>query len=303
MLLLLARRAYAKVLPKLGSGASSDPWCGLGLLVEKTVGEGPERSPMGWLDRWPSVARQHFLAASVSGLLRQSKDARALPDMASLVAHANEGRKHATAWGKWGEPALVIFGVTAGDEQSLAVSSSPPARVLGVCAPPTEEGFSKDVLATLAKAKGLDLEVWAEIPAESACWQAWGTLQWDLLQRMGVATWFQPPNQEGWPLYSAFLEKAIQAWVRAPRADQWAWPLADLLEQGMEDLMIYGKPAHRDTAPWPWEGRCKNPDWFRLRKQVWAAAQSALGGEGALEEIVLASVLADAGLLVSFSNG
>lgn len=303
MLLLLARRAYAKVLPKLGSGASSDPWCGLGLLVEKTIGEGPDRSPMGWLDQWPSVARQHFLAASISALLRQSKEARVLPEMASLVAQANEGRKHATAWGKWSGPAPVIFGVVAGDEQALSSSGPPPAPVVGICAPPIEEGFPKNVLATLSKAKGLDLEVWAEVPAETPSWESWGALQWDLLQRMGVAAWFQSPNQEGWSAYSAFLEKAVQAWVRNPRADQWVWPLADLIEQGMEDLMIYGKPAHRDTAPWPWEGRCKNPDWFRLRKQVWAAAQSALGGEGALEEILLASVLADAGLLVSFSNG
>lgn len=303
MLLLLARRAYAKVLPRLGAGATADPWCGLSLLVERIVGDGPGRTPMGWLDKWSVPAVQAFAIAAESPLLQASRQCRQLPDVASLVGSANEGRKHLTSWGVWASNEPAVFGVGAVDDATLARSPAPASQVVGVLASPTEEGFSRDVLATLNKAKGLGLEAWAEVPAESSDWDNWGPVQWSVLHRLGVACWFQPPNQEKWPLYAAFLERIVQGWVRNPAVDQWAWPICDLLGLAMEDMILYGKPAHRDMAPWQWEGRCKNPDWCRVRKQLWSAAEMALGGEGALEEILVASILADAKLLVSFSHG
>ena len=300
---LLARKAFAHALPRLGPGAGVDPWCGLGLIASQAVGEGRDRTPGTWVKGWPEAARKGLAKARVSSAWQQAKQPRVLPSIAELVVVANEGRKRSTAWGDWESMGPALFGVTPAESLHEETFFPASMKVIGIVAEPVGKEFSKETLWSLEKAKAAGKEVWAEVPDTLESWGSWSENHWLLLHRLGVAVWFRPPNQEGWAAYAAFLDQQVAGWVKSPHTEQWAWPMADLLGQAMEDLIVYGKPTHKEAAPWAWEGRCKNPDWLKLRKQLWATSQSALGGSGALEEILVGAILADAGLLVSFSLG
>lgn len=302
LLCLLARRAYAAAMPRLGPGVSADPWCGLGVLAGRVIGEGAERTPATWASRWPAAAREGLAAARRHSSWSDLSE-RTAPPMEALVVQAHETRRQPTPWGQWKATGPVLFGVEPASGGVAPVVGLPDdVRTVGVVACPVPAGFDEGVLECLERSKAQGKETWVEVPADPVAWRQWGAVHWELCHRLGVSVWFQAPNQEGWAGYAAFLETAMAGWVRHPRWEQWVWPAADLLQQGMEDTMVYGKPGHREAAPWPWEGRCKNPDWLRLRKHLWASAESALGGDGALEEIAMASILADAGLLVSSSG-
>ena len=287
MLVLLARRAYASVLPRLGDSAENDPWLGMRDTVEALMESGASRVPARWVDKWPPASQQAFWAHRASPSWKQAGEPRLSLEVSDLVAVANGAKRVSTK----DVLTKARFGIP--DTEAL-----PEVKVVGLPVAPLSGGWEAGDLERLEAAKEAGLEVWAEIDAQADTWAAWGQGHWEALHRLGVATWFHAPNQEGWPGYAAFLEKITGPWARAETTEQWAWPLCDLLQFSMEDVLLYGNPFRREAGPWPWEGRCRHPDWLRLRKGIWGAVQTALGGDGALEEILVASVLADRGVLV-----
>lgn len=300
LLQLLAWRAYAKVKPKLGQ-AGADPWCGLGLAVSRaSCGEENDRTPRAWQTRWPEPTRSAFWEAHRSPAWALAEQAKEGPDFAELVTQAHEHRRFDAAWGHWDAAGdrSCAFGWRPAAAPVLLMDPPPSTlKTVGLVARWDNGSLSAATLTALEQARSWGLETWLEIPSDPAAWEGWQAQHWLLAQRLGVALWFHAPPQDAWPAYGLFLERQAALLARTVGLEQWAWPLADLLQQGMEETCVYGKPGHREGGPWPWEGRCKHPDWSRTRRQVWAAAQLALGGEGALEEILVATTLAHERLL------
>ncbi len=258
--------------------------------MERAIGEGSERTPLKWVARWPLAVQEGFWKA-VSRRWPQHSGY----SMEALLKLSNDGRKKPLPWGQWEPEASARFAVLPVD------SPLPPPDALllvGLVPELDDHGLSTATLSCIEKAKENGLDVWLDVPSTPDLWDRWGVQHWRQCHRLGVAVWFQPPVQERWNDYVGFLEKQAARLVRQTDWEQWVWPVCDLLEYSMEDVLVYGKPVHRSGLPWKWEGRCKTPDWLKARRQIWEASSNALGGPGALDEVLVASVLANDQLLL-----
>jgi len=286
MLHLLAFRARAAL-----AGSTADPWAGTRLAMERAVGDGRERTPARWMERWPAVAQENFWRSHE----RKWPITSDLPLPHQLAAGFHQARKKPVVWGAWGHEETTWLGVTPiADPGPLPRS----ARVVGIVASLGPGGLDKKTLQCIEAAKDQGCQVWLLIPADPVVWSAWEGEHWRQCHRLGVALWLEAPAQDYWSDYVAFLGRATAHVVRQSDWEQWVFPVCDLLEFSFEDLIVYGTPVKRNGLPWAWEGRCKSPDWSRVRHQVWDAASLAGGGAGSLEEVLVATVLAKEELLL-----
>lgn len=284
MLVLLALRAHATVAASLGEGAAADPWCGLSAVLPRAVGEGAGRVPARWLSRWPAAAVQDFWNATGSSLLAHAYQPGKHPGMEALIRAVNAGRRRPTAWNEASgsiDMGLVPVEAPAGVPDCLEVGGL-------VFNPAAPDGREQALLEALASSKA---EAWWVVPPSREAWGALGPEALRLVHRLGVSLWLDAPAQGEWGDYLGSLARLSQALARMPGWDQWVWPLCDLIQQSFQDVILHGRPGHGSTGPWAWEGRCRHPDWQKTRVAAWSAMEQALGGEGALDEILVASVL------------
>lgn len=284
MLHLLALRARSVL-----GVARGDAWAGTFLAMERAVGEGSERLPYRWMDRWPVPVRESFWQAAGKAWA-QGVD---LP--LDQLRAAADTKKPTSPWGQWNGEAEVQFGVAP-----IPTPLAPPRSLKGVGVVPeiTPDGFALSTLACLEAAKESGLAVWLDVPGNAAMWQQWGPALWHQNHRVGVATWLHPPEHDKWADYAEFLAQQAAVLVRQSGWEQWVWPVCDLLEYSLEDVLLYGKPIHRSGVPWKGDGRNKAAEWTKVRRRVWDSASAALGGAGALEEVLVATVLAKEQLLL-----
>lgn len=296
LLVLLVQRAHRSVRGRLGVAVDADPWCGMGLLVAQ-VPDG-DRSPRDWVRGWRAAARESYSAALNSPLVQAGKRESSFLDPLLLPSRdVGVGRPMVT----WES---LAHGQTS-DDVRFGVKASPkvqewPAglKTVGVVMEYGPGGFELQELDALLSARDHGIQAWAELPGEPEAWSAWSDGCWGAVDKVGAAVWAHPPVQDHWNDYGAFLERAILRWCQDGNWEQWMWPAADLLQQAIEEAMLNGTPSKKEAGPWPaFPGRCRHPDWGRLRRQLWAATQRACGGAGALEDVIVGIVLADRGLV------
>ena len=283
LLHLLALRAAAVLGPSRG-----DAWAGTFLAMERAIGEGSERAPVKWMVRWPAAVQEGFWQAA----------ARSWPPHAAVPVEAlvaGMSRRPARAWGQWAMEGPADFGLLP-----IASPGPLPASIhaVGVVPRLEKEGFSAETLACVEAAKEQGVTVWLDVPPSPEEWAKWTPAHWKQSHRIGAATWLRPPAHEAWGDYSEFMAAQTAYLVRQPGWEQWSWPICNLLEYALEDVLIYGKPNHRTGLPWKSDGRGKASDWLRLRKQLWESASAGMGGAGTLEEVLVATVLAKDHLLL-----
>lgn len=279
MLHLLALRASAV----LGSHRE-DAWAGSFLAMERAIGEGSERRPGKWLQRWPVGAQAAFWkAASRSWAVEDGISMEAIRSAACTPPKEV----------MWGDQLVdpIHFGVKpVASPERLAQT----VQVVGVMPTALAAGWSLETLSCLEMAKAQQLGTWLDAVETGVEWTG---VHWQQCHRLGVAAWLRAPTTGSWGRYAEFLGRQVAWLVRQPEWEQWVWPISDLLEASFEDVLLYGKPYHRSILPCRGgAGRASN--WAMVRKQVWESATSALGGPGALEEVLVASVLANTRLLL-----
>jgi len=280
MLYLLALRASAV----LGT-RREDAWAGSFLAMERAIGEGSERRPEKWLQRWPAAAQAAFWKAA-----NRSWDVEDGVTMDAIRSAASVLPKGA-AWGE-GVVAPIQFGVTP---VAFPKPLAETVRVIGVVPEALPAGWSDETLACLEMAKSQRIVTWVDAVDTGLEWTG---AHWQQCHRLGVAAWLRAPASGSWGRYGEFLAQQVAWLVRQPEWEQWVWPLSELLEACFEDVLLYGKPHHRSISPSRGEGAARASHWTSVRKQVWESATSALGGAGALEEVLVASVLANSRLLL-----
>ena len=282
MLSLLALRAFARVRDRLG-GVGTDRWNGARMAAERAMGDGPDRTPMQWCRKWPEPSWLAFVESHRSDLLNQEDVDPMGPGPAEVTEIA---LGHVTNSG-------VRFGVQRGpspDEGGL--------RVVGVTAPPNSDGWPPEIAHLLLQWRQTSAQVWCEIPGEPSAWRALSEIHPVWMHRLGVSLWLHPPQEASdWSAYAAMLEEQVSFFARDERWEQWVWPLCDLVQQCLEDVLTHGRPIHRKVLPWRSTPVGRSADWSKVRERVWDALEKTLGGAGAPEEILVACVLAQNGLL------
>ena len=288
MLVLLAARAHARVAGSLGMDVAADPWCGLSSVLPRTVSEGAGRTPSTWLSRWPAGAAQAFWSATRSPLIREAFRSTDHPGMEALVHAVNAARRRPTVWGDWPNPPCEVdMGLAPSPHAAACLPDN--LRVGGLVVDPgSMDAPAKSLLEALACSHA---EAWWVAPPSRGGWHGLDPKALQLIHRLGVSLWLDAPVQGEWMDYQACMVRLAQNLARMQGWDQWVWPVCDLIEQSFEDVIATGRPASRQEGPWAWEGRCRNPDWRKTRAALWAAVEQALGGEGSLDEILVASVL------------
>lgn len=302
ILQLLALRAYASVKDRLGPNAASDPWCGMGLVVARAVADGPDRTPASWQKPWNSGSVYEFWTAYQSALLRTSSMPSRRPPMDRVLKAAHQSRSAPVLFGSWSSKSksTILFGVRpfeVGPGESFAPLPS-SLQSIGVSVDSSLVKASGGTLALLEHLKHEDVDVWVEIPGSEEAWRDWKGDSWRLSHRLGAALWCHEPKAEAWSSYVRFLEEGLSGWLRSSDWGQWVWPSCDLLQRGMENILLYGNPCFQKAAPWGVAGCGRSSDWMKAQKALWSAAEVVLGGATAIDEILVATVLAEKRLLV-----
>ena len=135
-------------------------------------------------------------------------------------------------------------------------------------------GLSKQLAAGLIEVRESHQQAWIalpemELPSASARQAA---------LRLGAAWWVCAPARPLWDAYAHLQVEWGHVVLRSPEWDQWVWPWANLIEQGLRLCMMGKKPsASRFVAP---EGCAegKPAAWGSLAMRAWQGADGALDG-------------------------
>jgi len=221
----------------------------------------PDRPPSRWSETWHEAVRQRLDAVEAHPLL-------AIP----------------TPHPRGPEPCEIATALASGDAlpgvvwNALPASPCPPlaSEAIGwrLPVPAPAVGWPADVLEQLLACRPASQQVWLIVPSEAEGWTWWSDSRFKDTLRWGASWWFETPSTTaGWDAYGQTLSAVARRLFIQTEAEQWVWPIADILQQALEEIMRTGGLHSRTGAPWG--GGCAE-EWARLRRTLWMAGQTAV---------------------------
>lgn len=272
---LLCLRSVRAIQGRLMPSGRQDAW---GLMPGLRLAHpDPDRPPSRWSETWHEAVRQRLDAVEAHPLL-------AIP----------------TPHPRGPEPCEIATALASGDAlpgvvwNALPASPCPPlaSEAIGwrLPVPAPAVGWPADVLEQLLACRPASQQVWLIVPSEAEGWTWWSDSRFKDTLRWGASWWFEAPSTTaGWDAYGQTLSAVARRLLTQPEAEQWVWPIADILQQALEEIMRTGGLHSRTGAPWG--GGCAE-EWARLRRTLWTVAQECFGGGGALEDVTAGVVFA-----------
>lgn len=177
------------------------------------------------------------------------------------LANAKERR-----YSRHGLPSVSLSDVVSCDHQQVSIFSFERDAA---------GGLGKSLASHLIEARSLGRQGWIRLPASSFPLPA--ALEGSL--KLGAAWKCEPPEDR--VLWEAFCQSQAH-WseiiLKSPSWDQWVWPWACMIEQGLVLCLEGKKPsASRMGPPEGWKDR-KTAAWGSLGMRAWQSAQEISGG-------------------------